>query len=95
MRLDVFAEMFGTHEALVANGMADEALLTDVSAEVTLELVGACESFTAEEPIAEKRTSASWQLGQSQVAPPRVYCRDERDDGQSTTTLVVRSATLR
>ena len=49
--------MIGAHEALVADGTG-EAFLAGVSAEVTLELVGAGESFAAEEPVADERTLA-------------------------------------
>lgn len=49
----MFAEMVAAHETLVADG-AGEALLSGVGAEVPLELIGAGEPLTAEEPIANE-----------------------------------------
>jgi hypothetical protein len=45
------------HEALVAYGTG-EALLARVRAEVSLHLVRSCESFAAEEPVADERPLA-------------------------------------
>ena len=52
--LDVFGEVIGAHEALVAHG-AGEPLLARVGAEVALELVGSREALAAKEPIANER----------------------------------------
>ena len=56
MSFDVFAQVIGSHEALVADGTG-EAFLTRVSAEVTLKLVGAGKTFAAKQTLA-----AEWPL---------------------------------
>lgn len=57
MRLDVFAQVIGAHESLVAN-WAGEPLLSRVRPQMALQFVGARESLAAKQPIANERTFA-------------------------------------
>lgn len=54
MRFHVFGQVVAPHEPLAAVGTG-EALLPGVCPQVPLQLVGACETFPAEEPVAHKR----------------------------------------
>lgn len=51
--LHMLREMIGSHESLVAN-RTRESLLAGVGPQVALELVGAGETFAAEEPVADE-----------------------------------------
>lgn len=53
MRLDVFAQVVTAHEAFVTLGTG-EPLLSSVSTQVSLELIRPRESFSTEEPVADK-----------------------------------------
>lgn len=51
----VFGQVVAPHEPLAAVGTG-EALLSGVCPQVPLQLVGACETFPAEEPVAHERS---------------------------------------
>ena len=53
VRLDMLGEVVGPHEPLVADG-AGEPLLAGVCSKVSLKFVGPCETFTAEQPVANE-----------------------------------------
>lgn len=57
VRFDVLAQVVAPHEALVAH-RAREPFLAGVGAEVSLQLVGPSEPFSAEKPVADKRPLA-------------------------------------